>query len=329
VFSIAVTESSQVGEARRRCVEAACELGFDAIATGRVAIVATELATNLIRHGGGGEVVFGADTAGGLDLLALDRGPGMADPLLCLVDGQSSAGTAGIGLGAVRRQARGFAIHSRPGRGTAVLAHLTAAMPPPPAVPPPFPPWGAVCIPRRGEIACGDAWAAVADERARVFLLADGLGHGPEAAAAAAEALLRFRQAPMRPPALILEAIHLALRPTRGAAVAIARIEAGRVIFAGIGNIAGAVLADGTIKRMVSHNGTAGHQARRIREFEYPCPPGATLVMHSDGLASSWWPLRHPELPSLHPMLAAALLYRDHARGHDDCCVLVAEAGTT
>jgi hypothetical protein len=50
--------------------------------------------------------------------------------------------------------------------------------------------------------------------------------------------------------------------------------------------------------------------------------------MHSDGLASSWWPLRFPELLSLHPTLAAALLYRDHARGRDDCCVLLAEAGT-
>jgi anti-sigma regulatory factor (Ser/Thr protein kinase) len=351
VFTLSVTESSQVGDVRRRCVEAATALGFDAVATGRVAIVATELATNLLRHGGGGEILCGPvrppdvfhchaarsrpdapRDAGGayLDVLALDRGPGMAEPLIWLTDGRSTAGSAGIGLGAVQRQAVSFAIHSRPGRGTAVLARLGAGPLASPGHTPPSPPslpaWGAVCVPCRGETVSGDAWAAVEDNGVRVFLMADGLGHGPEAGAAAAEAVLRFRQAPLRPPAVILEAIHLALRPTRGAAVAIARMEPGRVIFAGIGNIGGAVLAEGGIRRMVSHNGTAGHHARRISAFEYPCPPGATLVMHSDGIASSWWPLRHPEVPALHPTLAAALLYRDHTRGRDDCCVLLAEA---
>ncbi|CAH2604325.1 Phosphoserine phosphatase rsbX [Rhodovastum atsumiense] len=343
MLAVAITETSQVGEARRLCVEVAQEAGFDTAGVGRVALVATELATNLLKHGGGGELLCGpwSDPAhsdpshAGLDLLALDRGPGMRDPGLCLRDGYSTAGTSGTGLGAVRRNARLFRLQSAPGSGSAVLARLAiaASRPTPDGLAiqdhSPMdlsPAWGAVTVPHRGERACGDAWTAISEGALRVFLMADGLGHGPDAAHAAAEAVRRFRQAPLRPPGAILEAIHQALRPTRGAAVAIARVDAARgaVTFAGIGNIGAAVVAGTEIRRMLSHNGTAGHQLRRIQEFEYPWPDGAVLVMHSDGLASSWWPPRQAGLLALHPTLAAALLYRDHARGRDDCCVLVA-----
>ena len=55
---VRVTESSQVGEARRTDAALCHRLGFEDTEGGRVSIVATELATNLVKHGGGGEVLI-------------------------------------------------------------------------------------------------------------------------------------------------------------------------------------------------------------------------------------------------------------------------------
>ena len=80
--AIPIREDSQVAEARRAAVALAQSLGFDATHQGRVAITATELATNLIKHGGGGELLVSAfaDTDEiGVELMALDRGAGIAD----------------------------------------------------------------------------------------------------------------------------------------------------------------------------------------------------------------------------------------------------------
>ena len=60
------------------------------------------------------------------------------------------------------------------------------------------------------------------------------------------------------------------------------------VSYAGLGNIAGALASPaGQLKRMVSHNGTAGHNARKIQAFDYPSGDGL-LLMHSDGINSRW-----------------------------------------
>ena len=99
---------------------------------GKVAIVATELANNLLRHAGGGELLLqtlGDDESPVVELLAIDRGPGMADVARCLADGYSTGGTPGTGLGAVRRLATEFDIYSAPGEGTIVMARFGAAAP--------------------------------------------------------------------------------------------------------------------------------------------------------------------------------------------------------
>ena len=104
MIAIPVQDQSQVAEARREAAETAERHGFGGADSGRVALVATELATNLVKHGKGGEILIGTyedGEGGGIELLALDRGPGMPNLALCLEDGYSSAGTSGRGLGAV------------------------------------------------------------------------------------------------------------------------------------------------------------------------------------------------------------------------------------
>src|SRR5689334_4500639 len=115
--AIAVNEQSQVAEARRRAAAAAGRLGGSEAMVGNVSIIATELATNLVRHARGGEVIVQPwnDAEGsGLEILALDKGRGMDDVAACFADGYSTGGTPGTGLGAIRRLASFIDIWSRP-----------------------------------------------------------------------------------------------------------------------------------------------------------------------------------------------------------------------
>lgn len=323
---LAVTESSQVGEARRAAVELVTRLGFHEPERGKVALVVAEAANNLVKHARQGEILLRALDEGGVpgvEVLAIDRGPGMPDVSKCLRDGFSTTASPGTGLGAIVRLSAYSDIFSLPS-GTALLAVLWAGKAPRPTA-------GqlhaaAVSAPNRGETVCGDAWAVEQVPGRAAVLVADGLGHGPLAAAAAQAAVRSFRGNFRLGPVEILQAAHLALRGTRGAAAAVAVLDLTdrTVRYAGVGNIAGSVLSAGTSRSMVSHAGIVGHEARKIQEFAYPFPSGATLVMNSDGLASRWNLDPYPGLGARDPALVAGVLYRDFARGRDDATVLVA-----
>lgn len=325
-----VTEVSQVGEARRWVVQSARRLGFDETAAGRAAIVATEIAGNLVKHAGGGEIVvrmLADGAAKGLEILALDRGPGIDDMAKSLRDGYSTAGSPGTGLGAIDRLSDLFDLYSAPGQGTALLAHLwpTAAAAAGAEEDNRHTEHGAICLPVAGEAAPGDGWEIQHRPRGWRLLVADGLGHGPFARDPSQRAIQAFREAPDDPPVRVLEACHAALQGTRGAAVAVAdvNLEDGVVLYAGIGNVAGSLTAAGQAQHLVSFNGIVGQGAMRVREFRYAWTPGSLLVMASDGLGTRWRLDAYPGLTARHPSLIAGVLYRDHGRPRDDVTVVV------
>ncbi len=331
-LALPMDEATQPGEARRLAIALAEEIGLDEADRGRVALVVTEVATNLIKHARDGELLLrtipGPPPA--LEVLALDRGPGMADLARCQADGYSTAGSSGNGLGAIARHSRTFEVHTTPHSGTALLARVgpSGKLPADDSGQVDF---GAVNRPYPGETECGDSWAILSRPDGRVsVLVVDGLGHGPLAAQAAAEAVRAFLESTDRRPAAAIEAIHPRLKPTRGAALALADLDprSQSLSYAGIGNIAGAILpADGSRARsLVTHNGIVGHEMRKVQEFPYPWPLGSTLVMSSDGLATHWRPESYPGLGRHHPALIAGLLYRDHRRTRDDVTVLAVRA---
>lgn len=327
---VTVTEASQVAEARRRAVAVAQSIGFDETAAGRIALVVTELATNVVKYGVPGEVLVGTyedGTGSGVEILVLDKGEGFSNLGLALTDGHSTGGSAGEGLGAVRRISDAFDIVSRPELGTAVLARLSIDRK---AVSDAVPGYGAVAVPLKGETANGDAYAVRERADGWTAVVSDGLGHGPEAAKASEEALKLFRRHQDKPPAAILSAIHAGLSHTRGGAISVARYERNRgtLAFAGIGNVLGAVVSGTVTKRTVSLAGTAGHAARRIQEFEYPMRPDDLFVLCSDGIATAWSLDAHPGIAAAHPTLVAGVIYRDFARARDDATVLVVRDGT-
>jgi anti-sigma regulatory factor (Ser/Thr protein kinase) len=322
-----IAEASQAGEARRIAVAFASRLGLGEVEAGRVAIVVTEVATNLAKHARDGELLVRAveeDGVPAIAVLALDRGPGIRDLGRALRDGESTAGSAGNGLGAIARMSAQFDIYSS-AAGTVLVAYVADA----PNAPRGDARWlalGAVSVPKPGEDVCGDRWAAAAGtSRGTAVVVVDGLGHGPDAAEAAAVGTEVFRRNAGRAPAEILERMHRALQGTRGAAASIAELDRERrvVRFAGVGNVAGAVVAGDTMRAMVTHYGTLGHDVRRITEFTYPWPEGELVVLHSDGLGTRWRVDAYPGLGRRHPMVIAGVLYRDFRRERDDATVVV------
>jgi anti-sigma regulatory factor (Ser/Thr protein kinase) len=330
-IAIPITEESQVGEARRIAVALATELGFSETDCGKVAIVATEAAKNTVKHACEGELLLRSlKTVGGysLEIVALDRGSGMANVGLCLRDGFSTAGTPGTGLGAIKRLSSFFDIHSMPQVGTALLARLESGKnrreSPSNGN---YLENGVIHLPKAGEQISGDAWAVENLVDKDLILVADGLGYGVLAAEASQEAVRVFQENVKLGPKAILEKAHPALKNTRGAAAAIAKIDRTRqtVCFAGVGNISGVIFTDTQTRSMVSYNGTVGHQMRKVEEFVYPWSQHSLLIMHSDGLATQWDLNRYPGLATRHPTLIAAVLYRDFKRIRDDVTVIVAK----
>ena len=324
-FSFPIVHASDIAAARRAGQKLALELGFNETRAGALALIVTEAGTNLLKHAGEGTLylnVAQSEGVPGVDVLAVDKGPGIADLDACLRDGMSTAGTAGTGLGALGRLSDEFDVWSAPGQGALFFMRLWRDEAGPGLCRVDV---GALTVPLAGEDECGDGWGVACDPGGATLLAADGLGHGPEAAAAARGALGELAHRPQSEPAQLVEAAHEALRITRGAALAAARIDFGHDVirFAGVGNI-GAYVIDGDSRRaLVSHNGIVGHNMRKVQEFSVPCAPGALVILHSDGIQTQWDLDKYPGLLARSPALVAAALMRDYIRRRDDAMVLV------
>jgi hypothetical protein len=244
----------------------------------------------------------------------------MVDVARCMIDGFSTAGSPGTGLGAVARVSDRHAIYSRPGIGTAVMARFLTTR----AIPPLAPEIGVVIDTYPGESVCGDGWITGNGGTGPTLLLVDGSGHGVNAAHAADTAARAFSANIDKECVPLVETIHRALAPTRGAALAVARIDAAaRVVrFVGVGNIGAVLVAGGEARRMASYNGTVGHVAPRIREFTYSFTSRPLVILHSDGLSARWEIDSYPGLAASHPSLVAGTVFCRHRRARDDATVV-------
>ncbi|MEU1808281.1 SpoIIE family protein phosphatase [Micromonospora sp. WMMD1076] len=319
-----VDTGATAGSVRRAAERLGRQLELSASRVADLAIVTAEITSNLVKHAREGTLLMRPARRGGqagVELVAIDSGPGMADLTLSSVDGHSTAGTLGIGLGSITRQSSRFDGYSSPGRGTVLVVQVWDAAPPEPD-------WaGGLARPITGEQTSGDGYAVRQVDGRRQVLVSDGLGHGPLAAAATGAAVSAFRSAPGGPPDVVVRHLHAAISHTRGAALAVAEPDpaAGVLRYAGLGNIAAMIVAPGERRRgLVSLPGIAGHQRPAIRGYDYPFSRDATLVMHSDGVVDRWDLDDYPGLAGRNPLLGAATLLRDAGVRRDDACVLVA-----
>lgn len=323
---MAVMDASGVGEARRAAMHLATEAALDEDTRARLALVVTELGNNLVRHAGSGDLSFHPVPfdGPGVDVLSVDRGPGMEDVDRCLRDGFSTAGGPGTGLGAVRRTSSRFEILSTPGKGTALACRIAPRARQ-------RPPWdmGVLNVPHPGEDVSGDSWGVVHDGSRSLFLLADGLGHGPAAAKASQTVVDSFFRHASRTPAQIVAHAHEETRGTRGAAVGLLEVDTGthKARFIGVGNVVCSLVPrEGRTRSLVSTGGIVGHSSFRCREESADLEAGALVVMHTDGVSQRWSVADYPGLHAHSCELIAGTVFRDWGRERDDACVLVARA---
>lgn len=321
-----IDSDSAVGSARRAGVRLAGQLGFTEERAAEVGIVASEVTSNVWRHGEHGRVAVRPVVRGGVagvEVLGIDRGPGMANVRLSGTDGHSTRGTLGIGMGAIERLSNTFEVCTNPGSGTIVVATLW-----PNAGRPSDDDFdlAALTRPIDGEEVCGDAVAARVHDGHLVTVVADGLGHGPLAAAASTEAVRAFHATHSADPVTLLKAMDAPLRHTRGAAIAVASIDPlfRLMRFAGIGNI-GAFLDDGTQRRSaLSQPGIVGHHPTPPRVVEFELTDETAVVLHSDGIREGFNMRRLPGLVTRSAVIIAAAVLRDAGLRPDDAAVLVA-----
>ena len=331
-IAIPIDDSSQVGEARRSALGVAAAAGLNEVDAGRFAIIAAEAATNITKHATRGEILLrsAGEARRAVDLIAIDNGPGIHDIVQELRVGYSNAGSSGTGLGAMARLSTAFDVFTAADGGTVISARIDGARAG--STRSGAFEIGVVRAPKRGEPECGDDWGMCVDEdRGRAVLtVADGLGHGAAAAEASRRAVDLAATNAADSPGHVVAALHRALRATRGAAVAVAELNVNEATlrFAGLGNIAAAVVGVHESKSLMSHNGIAGHEMRKIQELPYEWPADSLLVMHSDGVSARWDLAKYPGLVRRSPSVVAGVIYRDFSRGRDDALVVVVRRST-
>jgi anti-sigma regulatory factor (Ser/Thr protein kinase) len=340
---LAVEDASAVVACRNAGLALASRLNFPAARADALGLAVTEAASNLHKHARQGALLLAVNRdadAPGIDLVTIDSGPGLRDVSAAMRDGHSTSGTLGIGLGAIRRLADFCDLYSVPGHGTALVARFWP-------VPREYVPRGpavrcaGLIRPITGETECGDAFGVLRTGDTVTAVFCDGLGHGPLAAAAAAAALsavlgdpetgpatgpgIRPSAGPARTaePAALLERAHRRMSGTRGGAVAVVQVSGQQARFAGLGNVAAFILSAGGRKSMLSVPGIAGYQARAFRQFEYEVPPGAAVILHSDGISSRWEVAAVPGVETKDPLLISAVLLAEAGIHRDDAGIVV------
>ena len=318
-----IRETSAVAEARRRARRTANALGLHSTKVEHAAIVATEIAQNVLRHGGGGQVlieIFGAPSLERLHIVGHDDGPGIGRVDRMLRDGETTKGSPGTGLGAIRRLSDRLDIFSEPGR-TVVAAefrrqtirHIDPVD------------HAGFKLAYPGERRCGDIVAVRSSHDECLYFLADGLGHGVKAAGAATVAKKAFLAAKGDDPAQLLFQVGEALRETRGAVGAVVALDRarGRLRYAAIGNVSTLIVQGKKARRLAVRDGLLGGRVTTPHQETLEIDPHAILIMHSDGLNT----LRSLDtqaslLQRSAPVIAADLL-ANNLRGRDDASIVV------
>lgn len=317
---------SRVGEARRMAAQLAAALDYDEVAAGRVALVVTELGTNLVKHARMGRLLIASreftQSPADIEILSIDEGPGIANIDKCMRDGFSTGGTPGTGLGAAKRLSDDFDIHSAMPGGTLIVARIRAR----PHRHEALLRFGVVATPAPGETVSGDGWSMALDGSRVAVFMADGLGHGPLAGEAAQAAVAHFCSKPFHDLPDMLQSAHETLRSTRGAAVATAVLDtaASTIRSVGAGNVVMRVVSGISDRTVLTQNGTVGVQIRKPEEVSTAWPAHAAFAIHTDGIMQRWPGAALAPLLGRDPSLAAALLMRDFCRGRDDATILVA-----
>lgn len=294
-------------------------------------IIVSELTSNLIKHAGSGEILYRtteSDSGSIFEVICIDRGPGMSDPDRMMVDGVSTSGTLGQGLGAISRLSTRSQIYSTRGVGTVVYSMVSSITAKKVRSLNPQVEVKGLCVSKPRESSCGDGYEVLRGNSATKVFLGDGLGHGEHAKAAVDHAKDVFLTSEEMEPVEIIRGMHEKVKRTRGLVVAIAVFDeiASEIKICGVGNIAVRLFNGLHLKNYMSYNGTVGlNIPNSMKESTFPIEKNQHLVMCSDGIKSRWNIGQYPSIFKYDNIVLAASLYRDNFRGNDDASVLIAK----
>lgn len=193
--------------------------------------------------------------------------------------------------------------------------------------------WGVAWQALAGESVSGDAFVVAPIPGGTLVAAMDGLGHGPDAAAASQAAAEVVREHAGEPVGELLQRCHRALRRTRGVAMSLVAVRAAPpgMDWIGVGNVEARVLRAPRDERpadesILLRGGVVGYQVPDVRASSIALAPGDTLLMATDGVAPQF--ADDVDLAAPPAELAVALL-EGHGKGTDDGLVLAArfEAG--
>ena len=275
--TLEILHSSHVGAARRAANALAETIGFDPTACEEIALVMTELATNLIKHARGVELTLTPLDDGGhacFEIGSRDTGPGIADVEQALADRFSTVGTRGTGLGAVNRLMDELDIKSERGRGTRIVCRKWVRQPPASIRPCPLA-FGVATRPRHVGADNGDAFVIKEWAESALVGVIDGLGHG-QFAHHASQAARQYVESHFDLPLdQIFRGVGRACRATRGVVMALARFDwgQGRLAFASVGNIEVRVFPHAEAFRFAIRRGVIGLNAPNAVVTEHTWPP--------------------------------------------------------
>lgn len=297
-------------------------IGFDEIGVGQIETAVSELATNLIKHRAkNGEIILKLlNDKGriGIEVRSEDEGPGIKNITLAMKEGGSTAGTLGIGLSGVKRLMDEFLIESEIDKGTTAVARKWLLKD--------TSPWMEFSVfsrPKIGEDVSGDAYFIKRFSSYVIFGVIDVLGHGSEAHDVALNILSILEDNYTEPLNKIIDVCHKGLKHTRGAAMALCKVDFREKKFehVAIGNVETRVYGTPNPVIPFFFNGTLGMVMENYRVIEYPYTEGMIIVMFSDGI-SGRFDLKQQML-SKTPQEIAKFIFDNYARNTDDATVLV------
>jgi hypothetical protein len=194
--------------------------------------------------------------------------------------------------------------------------------------PPPLIEWGVAARPLEGEVESGDLYVVKPFPKGVLVAAVDGLGHGPEAAAAARSAVAILKDYAHEPVISLLRRCHERLIRTRGAVMSLASFNAldSTMTWLGVGNVEGLLLradaaANPPRENVLLRSGVVGYQLPALHAAILPVTRGDVLILATDGIRSGF--AEDVSLSDPPQRIAEHILAR-RARGMDDALVLVA-----
>lgn len=301
--------------------------GFDKKRVAEMDIVIAEMTSNLNKYANEGELLIGHfkdQQAEYLEIICIDSGPGIADASRMVADGFSTTNTLGHGLGSIKRLSDHFDIYSQKGWGTIVLSRIyKESVPKKNKKAITFNP---VIIAKPGETLSGDGCYLKNSGNLLKFIIADGLGHGPEANFAINEAVNSFKVCPYNSPCDIIRYLHHDVRKTRGlvATIIVIDIEASLTHIAGVGNISAKLAGPVLAKTHLAYNGIIGHNIpNTMNDQVLSFSDFNQFVLCSDGMRSRWDLSKYIGIVRCDPSIQAAALYKDYGRQTDDMSAII------